>query len=56
VRQKSYDFCAAQNTAGGEYNEYATRLLTGGPPAVFDRQHSLRVICNVFFLELSSIL
>src|SRR3989344_692714 len=26
----------AQNTAGGEQSEHATRLLTGGPPAVFD--------------------
>ena len=27
----------AQNTAGGEHSEHATRLLTGGPPAVFDK-------------------
>ena len=26
----------AQNTAGGEYSAHSTRLLTGGPPAVFD--------------------
>jgi hypothetical protein len=27
----------AQNTAGGERSEHATGLLTGGPPAVFDK-------------------